>query len=65
MPSGFFILSRHFLRVDNVMLKIHDTRYHYEIENDYIFKEFTKRDATYEELKNVSYQIKFKNVDSC
>ncbi|KAI8117095.1 TIP41-like protein [Lucilia cuprina] len=53
MPSGFFILLRNFLRVDNVLLKIHDTRFHYEIENNYIFKEFTKRAATYEELKNV------------
>lgn len=54
MPSGFFILLRHFLRVDNVLLKIHDTRFHYEIENNYIFKEFTQRGATYAELKNVS-----------
>lgn len=54
MPSGFFILLRHFLRVDNVLLKIHDTRFHFEIENNFIFKEFTKRSATYEELKNVS-----------
>lgn len=54
MPSGFFILLRHFLRVDNVLLKIHDTRFHYEVGNDYIFKEYTKRAATYEELKKVS-----------
>ncbi|XP_073828851.1 TIP41-like protein [Musca autumnalis] len=53
MPSGFFILLRHFLRVDNVLLKIHDTRFHYEVGNNYIFKEFTMRGASYEELKNV------------
>ncbi|XP_075155785.1 TIP41-like protein isoform X2 [Haematobia irritans] len=53
MPSGFFVLLRHFLRVDNVLLKIHDTRYHFEVGNDYIFKEYTKRAATYEELKKV------------
>lgn len=53
MPSGFYILLRNFLRVDNVLLKIYDTRFHYEIENTYIFKEFTKREATYEELKSV------------
>uniref|UniRef100_A0A1B0APQ4 TIP41-like protein n=1 Tax=Glossina palpalis gambiensis TaxID=67801 RepID=A0A1B0APQ4_9MUSC len=53
MPSGFFILLRHFLRVDNVLLKMHDTRFHYEIENDYVFKEYTKREATYDELKKV------------
>lgn len=53
MPSGFFILLRHFLRVDNVLLKMHDTRFHYEIENNYIFKEYTNREATYSQLKNV------------
>lgn len=53
MPSGFFILLRYFLRVDNVMLKMNDTRYHFEIENDYILKEYTSRGANVEELKNV------------
>ncbi|XP_037938770.1 TIP41-like protein [Teleopsis dalmanni] len=53
MPSGFYILLRHFLRVDDVLIKMHDTRFHYEIENDYIFKEYTKREATYDELKSV------------
>lgn len=55
MLSGFFILLRHFLRVDNVLLRMHDTRFHYEIENDYILKEFTKREATYKELNKVQY----------
>lgn len=59
MPSGFFILLRHFLRVDNVLLKIHDTRFHYEIGNNYIFKEFTMRGASYEELKSVSTSLYF------
>lgn len=54
MPSGFFILMRHFLRVDNVLLKMNDTRYHFETENDYILKEYTVREAKYDELKNVS-----------
>lgn len=53
MPSGFFVLLRFFLRVDNVMIKMNDTRYHYEIENDYILREYTSRDAKVEELKTV------------
>lgn len=54
MPSGFFVLLRYFLRVDNVMLKMNDTRLHYEIENDFILKEYTAREAKYDELKSVS-----------
>uniref|UniRef100_T1GTG5 TIP41-like protein n=1 Tax=Megaselia scalaris TaxID=36166 RepID=T1GTG5_MEGSC len=41
MPSGYYILLRFFLRVDNVLMRMHDTRFHYEIENNYIMKEFT------------------------
>lgn len=55
MPSGYFILLRFFLRVDNVMIKMNDTRFHYEIENNYILKEFTSREAKIEQLKTVSH----------
>lgn len=54
MPSGFFILLRYFLRIDNVMIRINDTRFHYEIENDYILKEYTSKEAKVETLKHVS-----------
>lgn len=54
MPSGFFILCRHFVRVDNVKVKINDTRYHFEIENDYILREFTAKEAKADELKIVT-----------
>lgn len=50
MPSGFFILLRYFLRVDSVMIRINDTRYHYEIENDYILKEYTSRESKVDAL---------------
>lgn len=53
MPSGFFILLRYFLRIDNVLVRINDTRFHYEIENPYILKEFTSKEARVEQLKHV------------
>lgn len=31
MPSGFFILLRFFMRVDNVMIRVNDTRLHYQV----------------------------------
>lgn len=58
MPSGFFILLRYFLRIDNVMIRINDTRFHYEIENDYILKEYTSKEAKVEALKHVSFRKK-------
>jgi type 2A phosphatase activator TIP41 len=53
MPSGFFVLMRNFVRVDGVLIRINDTRYHYETDNKYILKEYTHREAPVEKLKSV------------
>jgi type 2A phosphatase activator TIP41 len=53
MPSGYYVLLRHFMRVDNVMIRMNDTRYHYETGKDYILKEYTSREGTYDRLKHV------------
>lgn len=53
MPSGFFILLRYFLRIDNVFVRINDTRFHFEIEKPYILKEYTSKEARVEKLKHV------------
>lgn len=52
MPSGFYILLRFFLRVDEVIIKMNETRYYFENGKDYILKEFTSREATYQHLKD-------------
>lgn len=53
MPSGFFILLCYFLRVDGVLIRMNGTRYHFEVGNDYILKEFTSREAKFENIKHV------------
>lgn len=53
MPSGFYILQRFFLRVDQVLIRINDTRFHYEKGNNYILREYTHREAKVEQLKHV------------
>lgn len=53
MPSGFYVLLRFFLRVDHVLIRINDTRFHYEKGNDYILREYTHRQAKVEQLKHV------------
>lgn len=55
MPSGFFILLTYFLRVDNVLIRMNGTRYHYEVGNNYILKEFTSREAKFENIKHVIF----------
>lgn len=51
MPSSFFVLLRYFLRVDNVMLRINDTRLFYEFGQDYLLREFTSREAKVRDLR--------------
>lgn len=53
MPSGLFILLSYFLRVDGVLIRMNGTRFHYENGNDYILKEYTSREAKFENLKHV------------
>nr|CAD7602406.1 unnamed protein product [Timema genevievae] len=51
MPSSFFILLRFFLRVDNVMLKVNDTRIYHEFGTDYVLREYTSKEAKARDLK--------------
>ena len=51
MPSGFFILLRFFMRVDGVLIRCFDTRYHYEIENSYILREYIERESPISSLQ--------------
>ncbi|KAJ9574255.1 hypothetical protein L9F63_026098, partial [Diploptera punctata] len=50
MPSSFFILLRYFLRIDNVLLRINDTRFYHEFETDFILREYTSKEAKVQEL---------------
>lgn len=54
MPSGFYILLNYFLRVDGVVIRMNGTRYHFEKEKKYILKEFTSREAKFDNIKHVS-----------
>jgi len=44
MPSGFFILLRFYLRVDNTLIRVNDTRLYHEVEKDYVVKEYSERE---------------------
>ncbi|XP_012279673.1 TIP41-like protein [Orussus abietinus] len=51
MPSSFFVLLRYFLRVDNVMLRVHDTRIYHEFGQNYLLRESTAREAKVQDLR--------------
>uniref|UniRef100_A0A915A5D5 TIP41-like protein n=1 Tax=Parascaris univalens TaxID=6257 RepID=A0A915A5D5_PARUN len=52
MPTCFFLLSRFYLRVDGVMLRICDTRLYGENNSGYFIREWSKREAKYTELSS-------------
>ncbi|XP_077977013.1 TIP41-like protein [Glandiceps talaboti] len=50
MQTSFFILLRYFLRVDNVLIRINDTRIYHEAEWNYMLREYTSREKKVSEL---------------
>jgi type 2A phosphatase activator TIP41 len=52
MPSGFFILLRFFMRVDGVLVRCFDTRYHHEVGKSYILREYLERESPIASLKS-------------
>ncbi|VDK47143.1 unnamed protein product [Anisakis simplex] len=57
MPSCFFLLSRFYLRVDNVMVRVCDTRVYGEHNKGYFIREWSKREAKYTELSPLVYYL--------
>ncbi|KAI9486988.1 MAG: TIP41-like family-domain-containing protein [Benjaminiella poitrasii] len=51
MPSCFLVLQRFFLRVDDVLFRINDTRLYHEFGKDYIVREYSSKEAHYNEIR--------------
>jgi len=52
MPSSYFILLRFFLRVDNVLVRINDTRVYHEAGTNFIIQEFSSKEKKIQEISN-------------
>ncbi|ELT97899.1 hypothetical protein CAPTEDRAFT_149664 [Capitella teleta] len=50
MPNFFFVLLRQFMRVDNVLIRINDTRLFHEAGSDFVLREQTLRESPFSEL---------------
>lgn len=51
MPNSFFILLRYFLRIDNVLLRVKDTRIYHEFGQNYLLREYTTREAKVQDIR--------------
>lgn len=59
MSYGFFVLQRFFLRVDNVLFRIFDTRIYHAFDSREIIRETKGRQASYKRVKDVSFMFLF------
>lgn len=50
MPSGFFILQRFFLRVDNTLVRAIDTRLYHDFTKKYLLREYSERQSKADDL---------------
>lgn len=50
MPKCFLILLRYWLRVDNVIIRINDTRIYGEFGKDHILRHYQEKEAKWKEL---------------
>jgi type 2A phosphatase activator TIP41 len=50
MPNSFYILQRFFLRVDNVVIRVYETRIHHESDKDYMIREYSEKESLVQDL---------------
>ena len=53
MPRSVYLLARHLLRVDGVVVRLRDTRVWARFQCPYLLREHSVREATFEDLANV------------
>ncbi|KAJ3116267.1 hypothetical protein HDU96_010041 [Phlyctochytrium bullatum] len=51
MPSCFLVLHRCFLRVDDVLFRVNDTRLYHEFGSTHLIREYTSRELDFETVK--------------
>ncbi|KAI8846142.1 TIP41-like family-domain-containing protein [Chytridium lagenaria] len=52
MPSCFLVLLRYFLRIDDVLFRIHDTRVYHEFGTTSFLREFSKREVEFDAVRS-------------
>ncbi|KAI8826880.1 TIP41-like family-domain-containing protein [Fimicolochytrium jonesii] len=53
MPSCFLVLQRFFLRVDDVLFRINDTRVYHEFGTSHLVREYSSREEEYATIREV------------
>eukprot|EP01015_Nassula_variabilis_P019864 TRINITY_DN3401_c0_g1_i2.p1 TRINITY_DN3401_c0_g1~~TRINITY_DN3401_c0_g1_i2.p1 ORF type:complete len:159 (+),score=29.93 TRINITY_DN3401_c0_g1_i2:66-542(+) len=57
MEDSFFGLLRFYLRVDDVIVRVYDTRIYHDFSQNYIYREFNVRENSYQELRAKGFKF--------
>lgn len=57
MPSRLLLLSRFFMRLDNVLFRLRDTRIYIDLESLEVIREYQSRECDYETVRQVSLNL--------
>ena len=57
MGDCFYVLHRYYLRVDQVLVRIFDTRIFHSYDENFILREFQYKESTFEELKSQGFNL--------
>lgn len=58
MPTYWYVLMRYFLRVDDVLVRSHETRMFHLLNTDYVLREYTVKEAKAQDINMPTYQMK-------
>lgn len=56
-PERLFVLSRFYLRLDGVLVRVRDTRVFVEFATGEVLREYQAREETYANVRNVSFSL--------
>ena len=57
MKDCFYVLVRYYLRVDEVLVRIFDTRIFHQFDKDYIIRDFQQKENNYDELRQKEFKL--------
>lgn len=57
MPGRLLLLSRFFMRLDNVLIRLRDTRVYIDFETREVIREYLAKEGEYEKVRQVSHVL--------
>lgn len=63
MPERLLLLMRFFMRLDNVLLRLRDTRVYIDFETGKVIREYIEKEEKYEAIAQVSRSLKSHSLD--